>query len=64
VNPEIYNGVNIVEFADGDDAWADLSNHTPDLLITDYNNLGMRCEEMLHRLTEAKKACPIVLVSG
>ena len=60
----LYQGIEIVGFADGADAWAELSRRTPDLLITDYNHLGMGCDELFRRLAEAKKACPIILVSG
>ena len=60
----LYNGIDIVEFADGDVAWAELSQQSPDPLITDYNHLGMRCEELFPRLVGLKHRCPVILVSG
>lgn len=60
----MYQGIEIAEFADGDAAWAELSRQTPDLLITDYEHPGMKCEELLTRLAGMKNPCPVVLDSG
>jgi len=60
----MYQGIEIAEFADGDAAWAELSRQTPDLLITDYEHPGMKCEELLTRLAGMKNRCPVVLDSG
>jgi DNA-binding NtrC family response regulator len=60
----MYQGIEITEYADGDAAWAELSRRTPDLLITDYRHLGMRCEELLTRLAGMKNPCSVVLDSG
>jgi two-component system, OmpR family, response regulator len=60
----MYQGIEIAEFADGDAAWDELSRQTPDLLITDYEHPGMRCEELLTRLAGMKNQCPVVLASG
>jgi CheY-like chemotaxis protein len=59
-----YQWIEIAEFADGDDAWAELSRKTPDLLITDYKHPGMTCAELFARLAGLRKPCPVILATG
>ena len=54
----------ILEFENGDDAWRELARNNHDLLITDYNHLGLSCAEIFDRFVRIKINCQIFVVSG
>ena len=59
-----FEGITILEFEDGDEAWRELSRTTPDLLITLDVMPGMPGEEIVRRLADKKATCPIIVLSG
>jgi len=61
---DAFKGVEILTFANGDAALAQLERESPDLLISDLIHLGMDGFEMLTRLSQKNVAYPIVIVSG
>jgi len=54
----------ITAFEEGDAAWRELSRADPGLFITDINHLGMKCADMLARLSERKARYAILIISG
>ncbi len=54
----------ILDFPDGDAAWAEISARDPDLLITDYTHPGLKCDDMLQRLAARTTSYPIVISSA
>ena len=59
----LFSGLEILEFAEGDSAWRELSRTEPDLFITDITHLGMKCPDMLAALAERKVNYHIVVIS-
>ncbi|HTX22703.1 MAG TPA: response regulator [Candidatus Aquilonibacter sp.] len=59
-----FKHVVIRSFANGDDAWREISGASPDLLITDRGHIGMGYDEILARLSEQKKEYPVFVISG
>ncbi|MFZ0828921.1 MAG: response regulator [Verrucomicrobiia bacterium] len=53
-----------IECATGDECWTEISNQSPDLLITDYAHTGMHLEAMLSLLRRQSVNFPIILTSG
>src|ERR1041385_3244253 len=60
---ETFENVVMKLFDDSGEAWRDLSQTDPDLLITDDAMPGLRGEEIVRRLLERKAAFPIVVMS-
>lgn len=54
----------VVSFADGEQAWQELSHTAPDLLITDMNRPGLNGWKMLPLLATKKVNFPILVASG
>jgi CheY-like chemotaxis protein len=53
----------LIECTTGDEAWREITRHTPDLLITDYGHTGYSFEELLHRFYRSRSKFPILLSS-
>ena len=53
----------LIECTTGDEAWYEITRHTPDLLITEYGHPGDSFEELLHRLYRSRSTFPILLSS-
>lgn len=53
----------LVECTTGDEAWREITRHTPDLLITDHGHTGYSFEELLHRFYRSRSKFPILLSS-
>jgi CheY-like chemotaxis protein len=53
----------LIESTTGDEAWREITRHTPDLLITDYGHTGYSFEELLHRFYRSRSKFPILLSS-
>ena len=51
-------------FTDGDEAWKELSQTDPDLLITDLQHPGLDGWQLLGLLAEQKKKYHILMISG
>ena len=51
-------------FTNGDEAWADLSQRDPDVLITDIQHPGLGGWEILRLLAAQKVKYPIVVLTG
>lgn len=54
----------IHKFADGDDAWAELTKVDPDILIMDIVHPGLDGWEMLKLLAAEKVTYPVLVVTG
>jgi DNA-binding response OmpR family regulator len=54
-----YSDAEIIEFADGDEAWSYLSCHSPDLFISDGLHPGAMGLELLRRLADSKSGVPM-----
>ena len=54
----------IHKFADGDDAWAELTKVDPDILIMDIIHPGLDGWEMLKLLAAEKVTYPVLVVTG
>lgn len=61
---DAFKDAEILSFADGDAAWAQLERESPDLLMSDLIHPGMDGFEMLSRLSRKDVAYPIIIVSG
>jgi len=53
----------LIECTTGDEAWREITRHTPDLFITDYGHMGYSFEELLHRFYRSRSKFPILLSS-
>jgi FixJ family two-component response regulator len=56
--------VDLLSFADGQEAWRELSKLDPDLLITYDRMPGMGGEEIVRRLADRRATFPIIVVSA
>jgi len=56
--------VDLLSFADGQEAWPELSRLDPDLLITYDRMPGMGGEEIVRRLADRRATFPIIVVSA
>jgi FixJ family two-component response regulator len=59
-----FNNVTIQSFQNSDEAWRELSQTDPDLLITDDAMPGLSGEELVRRLAERRVQYPIIVTSG
>jgi CheY-like chemotaxis protein len=53
----------LIECTSGDEAWREITRHSPDLLITDFGHPGYSFEELLHRFYRSRSKFPILLSS-
>lgn len=56
--------LDLVVFANGDEAWTDLCRKEPDLFITDHDHPGLSGGEILRKLADRKVAYPIIFSSA
>ena len=59
-----FNNVAIQSFHDSNEAWQELSQTDPDILITDDKMPGLTGEGLVRRLVERKAQYPIIVTSG
>lgn len=60
---EWFTNIELVKFANGAEAWRELSRTKPDLLILDWVHPGMTGEEILKQLALDRARYPILLTS-
>ena len=58
-----FEKIELVEFENGDEAWQELSQLKPDLLIMDWKHPGLTGHEMLKLLARDQASFPILLTS-
>ena len=54
----------VVTFTNSHEAFAELMKESTDLFTTDWNHVGISCDEMLRRLAERKVRYPVFVISG
>ncbi len=59
-----YPNAEIIRFVDGDEAWSELSQRHPDLLVLDDYHPGVRGGEILRMLADRKAKFPIMFCSS
>ncbi len=60
---EWFEKIELVKFANGEEAWRELSRTQPDLLILDWAHPGMTGDEILKQLALNQARFPILLTS-
>jgi CheY-like chemotaxis protein len=60
---EWFKQTELMKFRNGDDAWQQLSQADPDLLIMDWSHPGLEGEAIMERLAQKKVGFPILLTS-
>lgn len=60
---EWFKEMELMKFRNGDDAWQQLSQADPDLLIMDWTHPGLEGEVIMKRLVEKKAGFSILLTS-
>lgn len=58
-----FKEVEVLAFANGDEAWAEISRQNPDLLIMDWSHPGLDGHELLEKLA-AKPAGFVILLTS
>jgi len=61
---EWFNEVDLLQFQNGDDAWRELAQTEPDLLITDWRHPGLDGGELLSKLAEKHMKIPVLLITA
>jgi DNA-binding response OmpR family regulator len=61
---EWFDEVDILQFHNGDDAWRELAETEPDLLITDWRHPGLDGGELLKKLAGKHAKTPVLMVTA
>jgi DNA-binding response OmpR family regulator len=61
---EVYPQAEIVRYANGDEAWRELSQRDPDLFIFDEYHPGVQGSEIVRRLADRKAKFPMIFLTG
>jgi two-component system response regulator (stage 0 sporulation protein A) len=61
---EWFDEVDLLQFQNGDDAWRELSQTEPDLLITDWRHPGLDGGELLRRLAEKNSPTRVLMITA
>jgi two-component system nitrogen regulation response regulator GlnG len=61
---EWFKEVELLSFQNGDDAWREVAQKEPDLLITDWRHPGLDGGELLRKLAEKHAQTPVLVISA
>jgi len=59
-----FDDVDLLQFQNGDDAWREMSETEPDLLITDWRHPGLDGGELLRKLAGKHVRTPVLMISA
>jgi DNA-binding response OmpR family regulator len=54
----------VTECCNGNEAWKEILDNSPDLLISDCSHAGMSLEEIIRRLSNFRQEIPVIVLSA
>lgn len=61
---EWFKDIELIQFQNGDAAWEELSQKTPDLLVTDWFHPGLDGGQMVRMLAQQQARFPVLMISA